>query len=241
MSELKQFLRFEISGYIVILYVFLFIMTFFDLNKIKNVFDKDILGLSISSFVVAAPLGYIMHQIDISINSPFKEKTCGVKRNAIEELKKCTKDNPIFTNIKTPQMPLEIFKCLLYSDEKKGNFNYFKNEISNRYSYYYSRMEAGIFSPIFGFIIFLIIAGVYYFNSGNYPFIIGVLSNPPFIEINLENKFKLLYIIFTVALAVSVIMVSMTIYGYCKNIIKEIDELECFLVHNYNERIINNL
>ncbi len=41
------------------------------INKVKNVFDEDILGFSISSFVAAAPLGYIMHQIDISLNSPF--------------------------------------------------------------------------------------------------------------------------------------------------------------------------
>lgn len=89
MSELKQFLRFEISGFIVILYAFLFIIISFDLKKVINVFDNNILDYSIISLVVAAPLGYIMHQIDVVIFNPFKDEVKvwvwgeKVKRNAI--------------------------------------------------------------------------------------------------------------------------------------------------------------
>jgi hypothetical protein len=178
MSELKKFLRFEISGYLVILYVILYIVAFLDLRKLNINLVEHILALSISGFIVAAPIGYLMHQIDITLLNPFKDNRLGGERKAIKLLKEYIKDYHIFKGIK-PQMSLEIIKCL--SDEKiKFNYTYFEKEISNRYSYYYSRIEAGLFSPIFGFFIFLIIDGVIYFNFGN-----------PIFEFNLKEMFSL--------------------------------------------------
>lgn len=226
MSEIKKFLRFEISGYIVILYVVLYSIAFLDMNKINITLAEDILSLSVSGFIIAAPIGYLMHQIDISLFSPFKEERLGKKRKAILLLKDYIKDYHIFRTIK-PQMSLEIIKCL--SDEKiKFNYSYFEKEISNRYSYYYSRIEAGIFSPIFGFLIFIIIVGFLYFNFGN-----------PIIDINLKESAFLLRILFIIYILLAIFIISFLIYNYCKNLLEEIDELEYLFIQKNKYRILN--
>lgn len=224
MSEIKKFLRFEISGYIVILYTFLFIIAFFDFNKINLNITEDILGLSVSGFIVAAPLGYLMHQIDVYILNPFKEKRWGKERKAIKLLKEYIKDNPKFKGIK-PQIALEIIKCLS-NEENKFNYKYFEKEISNRYSYYYSRVEAGIFSPVFGFLIFLIITGVIYFNF-----------KYPIVTINFDDRSFLLRELFIICSFILIFIISILNLMYCKTLLEEIDDMEYVFVEKYKEKI----
>lgn len=226
MSDIKQFLRFGISGYIVILYTFLFIIALIDFKKIY--LTKDILGISVSGFIVAAPLGYLMHQIDVYVFNQFKEKRWngwGKERKSIKVLKEYIKTYSIFKNIK-PQISLEIIKCLS-DDNSKFNYSYFEKEISNRYSYYYSRVEASIFSPIFSVLIFIII---YY--------IISLNSKDFFVEINFSNdsvfSSRIPFIIF---ILIVIFVISILNFGYCRTILDEIDDMEYVFIRK-NEDII---
>jgi hypothetical protein len=211
MSDIKKFLRFEISGYVAILYVILYCIAFFDFTKITIDLPQNILNLSVSGFIIAAPIGFLMHQLDISFFSPFKKKRMGKDRNAICLLETYTKDCPCFKDIK-PQVSLEIIKCLL-DKENIFNYSYFEKEISNRYSYYYSRLEAGAFAPFFGFIIFIIISGFLWFYLGN-----------PFFSIDPIPWLRILFILFILAI---VVLISVYISIYCRTLLEEIDGLEC--------------
>jgi len=62
MSDIRQFLRYEIPGYILIIYTFLLILPFIKPSVIKEILP-DLLRISISGFIIAIPIGWLIYQI----------------------------------------------------------------------------------------------------------------------------------------------------------------------------------
>jgi hypothetical protein len=199
MPELKKFLRFEISGYVALLYAFLFCLALSDMKKIGalvSLEDIKIIDYAVTGFILAGPIGFIMHQMDITIFSPFRKcrffLNCRKVISVIEQRigsSKINYDDNKFQAVLEFALSKEVNKHLV-------------KEISNRYSYYYARMEAGLFSPILGFIIYLI-------------------TNQYFQNINNANLF------FSRAIIFGIIIISFIILGYCPTILRELNDLEC--------------
>lgn len=62
MSDIRQFLRYEIPGYILFIYTFLLILPFINPSKIASLLP-ELLRISISGFIIAIPIGWLLYQI----------------------------------------------------------------------------------------------------------------------------------------------------------------------------------
>ena len=213
MLDLKRFLRFEISGYVAILYSLVFCAVFMDIQALcdlKLLTNARIIDYSVTGFILAAPLGFLMHQIDISIFSPFKKHRLfyNKERKVIKR---------IHDNIEKQRYEYEDDKCQAYLEEALGNkgAEHIDNEISNRYSYYYARVEAGLFSPLFGFVLFL-----FYYS----------LINSICPECIL--KFSILSVVATIL----IIIISIAVLSYIPTLFREIDDLVCLAIEAYTKK-----
>lgn len=205
MSDMKKFLRFEISGYVALLYGFIFCFAFSDLTQLVDCFSSqtgaNILNYSITGFILAGPIGFIMHQIDISIFCPFKEcrwymKSCRLVVPYIKS--KLNSEQSLLLNDKKYQPIMEL--ALSHNENR-----HIDEEISNRYSYYYARMEAGLFSPVFGALFYCLFTQYYFHVYGK-----SIV------------KFSMLSLVTTLG----VVIISICILSYCKTIFDELNDLE---------------
>lgn len=150
MVDLKKFLRFEVSGSVAILYGFLFCISIFDLHKLIEIdilYHATLADYSLLIIALSATLGFLMHEIDIFIFNPFKENRICVRRTVIEAIRNRLK-------MRGQESDYEDKKYQTYLEIKlSAQPEYIQKEISNRYSYYYARIEAGLFAPIFGLLL----------------------------------------------------------------------------------------
>lgn len=83
------------------------------------------------------------------------------------------------------------------------------DEIGNRYSYYYARMEAGLFSPIVGFILFLLST---HCICGSYGVCFSHLTSLSSVS---------------VLITLMIVVISFFVLSYCSEIFRELNDLEC--------------
>jgi len=141
---MKQFLRYQISGMVFIAWLLIFyysgISENFDffLNKIiDGVFFKN---RFFYGFIVALPIGVIIHQISVNIKNHIGAKLC-------KELDDFPQKRYIKKLIKAKNKNKEI--------DKVEYTKYIFDKISNLNSFYYVRFDNGFLAPFLAFILII--------------------------------------------------------------------------------------
>lgn len=90
--NLKQFFRFVISGYVCLFYYFALVLvssaTLASLIGSVSSTSLSLLSAAASSLAFAFPVGFLIHELDISVMSPYRPVRLGRKRHSIERLRK---------------------------------------------------------------------------------------------------------------------------------------------------------
>jgi hypothetical protein len=134
---MKQFLRYQISGMIFVLWLLIFYYSG-DVNSFEsflsnleksNFFKNE----TLYGFIVALPIGVIIHQISVNIKNHIFVKLC-------EELNDMPNE--------------EVIKQL--DNEQTKFIEYILEKISNLNSFYYVRFDNGFLAPFLAFILVVI-------------------------------------------------------------------------------------
>jgi hypothetical protein len=213
----KQFLRFQISGITCLFWSLLFFIPYIDWAKLSTVEAEKLIVALIGSIALSLPLGSIIHQISISLLSPFRKKRLFIPRTVIEELKLIGKNHEFVNKDPKFQNILVFAKGtkLSWTDavthvSKEIDIEYIRQEIDNRYSYYYVRMDNGFFAPLFAYGIFYLFKSVLHKAGAN---------------IFIQSPLICIYTIPTIAIFVCALMLF-----YIPVLFKEIDDIERYLV-----------
>ena len=157
---MSKFLRFEIAGPSTLLWVLLFISPYLNIVEIAQIDATKLVSTIIGSIVVSIPLGNYIHQAADSICNPFRRnRLIFFKRAVIYHLEANLDVEGDNFSDKTFQRILVFSKAADQSqginDSDKSTFksDVIREEISNRYSYYYTRIENGFFTPVIGAVI----------------------------------------------------------------------------------------
>lgn len=110
--------------------------------------------------------------------------------------------------------PVALLEFTKYRDVNQLNI-YLRKELSNRYSYYYSRVEASIYAPLFAAILTVLTA-------------IATSSRLSFNLLSLTGAL----------LVLSTIIISYWLFHYQVQLLKEIDAIETLLVLKEKNRIL---
>ncbi|WP_459899923.1 hypothetical protein [Desulfobaculum senezii] len=217
---MKQFLRFQISGLTSLLWFLLFFYPYVDLADSGISTSKGVIAFCLSFVTLALPLGTIVHQISITLFSPFRKNRFFIlKRKALCEINDF-KPFRMQDAHKLKQYKLALIKgtkvCHKISNKEVSlDTSAISKEISNRYSYYYLRVDNGIVAPSIGFIIF------FYFKS------ISLAHDCTFLREPAGDY--LCSILFVVFLYVILMM------WHVPTILSEIDDLERTMIRFYKK------
>jgi uncharacterized membrane protein len=155
-SDVKQFFRFLVSGYVCLTYYFGFLLASSAALRAQmtsvSFTSSGLLGAAASSLVFSVSLGFFIHEIHISVQSPYREKRFGHERKCFRVLRELNGASK--ATDQELQLLLEYAKY--GQDERETpSDSHIEKELSNRYSYYYGRMDAAVFAPILAFALFL--------------------------------------------------------------------------------------
>jgi hypothetical protein len=233
MFDLKKFLRIEISGYVCILYTALFTTCLIIIYRPGIGYEQVYTGFwykgPVAAIPVALVLGFIIHQISIRVLNPFCEYRAFPRgpRPVLTAIKKRLEERPglnkyfkdIYDSLKGHLDMNGLFDLVAGHPTNKNPsyLAYLRDEISRRYSYYYARMDTGLFAPILGFLLSLLIT-ILWFSLGEQ----GSLQIP---YCNCLARWLPL-----IVSAIFVVVVSCGIVSYSKKLVREIDVLECALL-----------
>lgn len=223
---MKQFLRFQISGLTCILWTILFLLPYINWSTFSTVnFEKLVVAL-VGSFAVALPLGTVIHQISISLLSPFRKERFFIKILVIDELKILKDKMTSFNNSDEKYQSILVFYqginvkwTTKENMEKTLDVEHIRNEISNRYSYYYVRIDNGIIAPVIGFFLFLLI---------------NFCADKANVGITLQNP-----IIPSIIMPLIALIFCYLIVKYVPELLKDIDDIERLLL-KFEDNIVND-
>ena len=232
--DMFKFLRFEIGGAASIFWTGLFLMPYLNLVKIFELDAVDLITIFVGTAMISLPVGNYIHQIVDTILSPYAEKRCflferqslNYVRKHFSIIDKVASDSTrqvvfvLSQSISTEITELKISTGSVQGHNSVGFFNidFVRESIRNRYSYYYARIENGLFSPAAG----AILAALIYHSFKNGEIFIS------------HAQFNVLIVVVT-AVICGVIML-----WRIKQLFKEIDDLEILLVM-VNRKNINML
>ena len=163
---MTKFLRFEIAGASTIFWILLFISPHLNMVELVNVDATKLLSTIIGSIILAVPLGNYIHQgVDVICNPFAAVRLFIYDRAVIATLKEVCGDSASDFSDKTFQailvfsksVDIEIDEVCATNEERKYISKFIastlREEIYNRYSYYYARVENGVFAPILGYLL----------------------------------------------------------------------------------------
>jgi hypothetical protein len=210
----RRFMRFELSGYLSILYWFFFMACFFHFpsETIKTINIYHIGVAAAAGLVAAPPIGFLLHQLDISIFCPFR-KRFGLARKAVVQIEEWNKSIGAIISDNKMQSIIVAAKTNPKSENYK-HYEYLQSEIDKRYSYYYGRWEASVLSPVFGLLLMFFTSVVYYLNKKEW--LISFASSS-------RNWFMLLVLLL-------IVTIGYFVAKYCKELYREIIDLELIVV-----------
>lgn len=177
--------------------------------------EKMIIAL-VGSVALALPLGTIIHQISISLLSPFRKIRFFNIRKVLDDLEGLKNSLDINNSDKKNQNILVFYQGTKISWKKSNNIEkdldveYIRKEISNRYSYYYVRIDNGIMAPIFGYGVFLLL---------------HYCLNKTGIKLFLDTPLLCKYTMPGIAVFFCILMVM-----YVPALLREVDDIERFLL-----------
>lgn len=132
---------------------FIFSLSYYNILCITDI--TAVFSSIIGSVALALPIGTIIHEISITILSPFRKYRFFNIRRSIEYLKAIKHK---YINNNADHKYQNVMVTLKAIKRKIGEKNssitidteYIRDEIENRYSYYYARVDNGLFAPLFG-------------------------------------------------------------------------------------------
>jgi hypothetical protein len=178
-----KFLRFEIGGVSALLWGLLFLAPYLNIDAVTKVDSAKTFALILGSVTLSIPLGNYIHQFSDAIFNPFGRRRLLFWRRAViqyleEELGESIKE----FHDRSFQAVLVFSKASDVVTKKSGKTKedsitikaeILREEISNRYSYYYARLENGLVAPVVGFAIAFLIrmlfAGTNYLTGPSFP------------------------------------------------------------------------
>jgi len=134
---MKQFLRYQISGMVFILWLLIFYYSGENNSKnfIKAISDSILFTNKVFyTFISALPIGVILHQISVNIKNHIFTKIC-------PELDDWPKQIYIEKLIKREEVDIQEY------------IKYILDRISNLNSFYYVRFDNGFLAPFLAFVI----------------------------------------------------------------------------------------
>ena len=161
-----KFLRFELSGISTLLWIILFLCPFIDYQILFEIKASGLITALLGSIFISLPLGNYIHQMTDSIFNPYLRKRARLfDRKSIEHVEKMFKKEISLSADKTYQALLLLSQSISQSIKKSDSSNneiaieadvdiaFMRENVRNRYSYYYARLENGLFAPIIGGVI----------------------------------------------------------------------------------------
>jgi hypothetical protein len=156
-----KFLRFEIGGVSAIFWFLLFLGPYCNIDSLTRVDATKVFAVILGSVALSIPLGNYIHQFSDTLFNPFAKRRLlfwpravilylsqelGSKKknysdNSYQAILVFAKSSEIQTKTsgKTKETAVRLKTDLV------------REEISNRYSYYYARLENGVIAPIVGY------------------------------------------------------------------------------------------
>lgn len=158
-----RFLRFELGGTSALLWMILFLCPYLDIVNLLNVDATKVFALVFGSVALSIPLGNYIHQCADAIFNPFSRRRLFFwERSVIARLRNELGSGTARFSDATFQVILVFAKAgeLVSKSVRKTAETQFqikpeilREEISNRYSYYYARLENGLIAPFVGYLV----------------------------------------------------------------------------------------
>jgi hypothetical protein len=208
-----RFLRFEIGGASALLWTLLFLSPYLVIDRLVAINAVSLFSLILSSITLSVPLGNYVHQFTDTVFNPFRaHRLFFGSRAVISEIRDQLGAGASHFRDNTFQAVL-VFSKVYETSAKTGvdgtlKIELLKEEISNRYSYYYARIENGLVAPAFGAAFAALL--FYLFRSTGY--------------VSPASNFSLCWIAFSAVLLGSIIL------SRIPHLFRELDDLEVALV-----------
>ena len=212
---MKQFLRFQISGLTCMFWVILFLLPYLDVGKLIEIGEGKAITALIGLVTLALPLGTIIHQISITVFSPFRDRRFCNRRSVLNDLKQLATSLEVTNKDRKNQCLLVLHQGIRISwkdsdVEKDLDVEYLREEVSNRYSYYYVRIDNGLLAPVFAVLIFCLLK--HYLQSSHK-------------ELFLLDPTLAIWVI-----PVAATVICLLVLLYIPALLKEVDDLERLLL-----------
>jgi len=226
MSELRQFLRYEIPPLLIFLDTSLIILCFIDLSKFLSrfgwiqVFYMDILktlpGLSVIAALIALPLGWLLYQTYDAFCRPHYGK------RSVKLVRELMKDRPLPKGFRAnlESNHEEFIDALLFDDNKDNKSILYG--LQSYWDQHDARYVVGYYVPVIS-----IVLGVYclIFLRFNYDFLVSPFS----------SNFR--FVNFLALFAFNILFLPCVVFNSHKRILDEIDARETFFVYLKKDEI----
>src|SRR6185437_12730295 len=151
---MTRFLRFEIGGASTLLWMLLFLAPDLNIAELAKVDATKLFSAVFGSVVLSIPLGNYIHQVSDTLFNPFRARRLLFwPRAVVQEIASSLGASATQFSDATFQAILVFSKATLRTRklggvernlELKFDAEILREEISNRYSYYYARIENGL-------------------------------------------------------------------------------------------------
>jgi hypothetical protein len=231
---MKQFLRFQISGVTTLLWFGLLCSVSVNILALQPQTGQAMAAF-LTALSAALPIGTLIHQSVIALHSPFRRKRLfGLwpDRLVVKEARRLfpstTFDDSTFQAITvysramirtvTTESTHAVSQGARYDakvEQQDGcDTAFIREEISNRYSYYYVRLENGLYAPFIALCLFWLLKS-------------GIPT-----EQLLKDRESLINVIVR-----SMVLIGLIICGYIPQILKELNDLEIVLLRSNQARL----
>lgn len=155
---MTRFLRFEVGGGSALIWMLLFLAPYFNIPALIQIDATKLFAIIFSSITLSIPLGNYIHQFTDAVFNPFARRRLILWPRAVVRY--------IQSEVQPAQFRDALFQAVLVfskaqSRSRSGadlsrnvmidfSAQTIREEIANRYSYYYARIENGLVAPFFG-------------------------------------------------------------------------------------------
>ena len=177
---MTRFLRFEIGGASALLWMLFFLTPYINIGPLIQIDAVKLFAVVFGSITLSIPLGNYLHQFTDSILNPFaRRRLLFWPRAVISHVDALLQHDGDWYRDKTFQAILVFSKAhsrtkkisvvrgsksnsgSTQENDSELNIEILREEISNRYSYYYARVENALVAPIFGGVFCVLVVHVF--------------------------------------------------------------------------------
>jgi hypothetical protein len=175
-SNMTKFLRFEIGGASALLWMILFLIPRLNIGALIQVDAVKLFAVIFGSITLSIPLGNYIHQFTDAVFNPFKKTRLLLWPRAVIVYinSEIGRDASLFRD-NTLQAVLVFSKAHSRSRKTMNEMTdavtrettidlrveIIREEIANRYSYYYARLENGAVAPVLGALFSILVVRIF--------------------------------------------------------------------------------